>query len=170
LKKSSVDMTSLFKDIFEEIRRADPQRRLRLDMVPLPTVQGDALLLRTLVRNLLDNAVKFTATRDPGIITVGTLDGQAEPLETTFFVRDNGAGFDMRYAGKLFGIFQRLHKANEFEGTGIGLATVQRIVHRHNGRVWAEAEVDRGATFFFTLGRPHGQESSQTKRRQQLKH
>jgi PAS domain S-box-containing protein len=151
LKKSSVDMTSLFKDIFEEIRRADPQRRLRLDMVPLPTIQGDALLLRTLVRNLLDNAVKFTATRDPGIITVGTLDGKAQPLETTFFVRDNGAGFDMRYAGKLFGVFQRLHTQDEFNGTGVGLANVKRIVERHGGRVWADAEPEAGAAFFFTI-------------------
>ena len=120
-------------------------------MVPLPTIQGDALLLRTLVRNLLDNAVKFTATRDPGIITVGTLDGKAQPLETTFFVRDNGAGFDMRYAGKLFGVFQRLHTQDEFNGTGVGLANVKRIVERHGGRVWADAEPEAGAAFFFTI-------------------
>jgi PAS domain S-box-containing protein len=151
LKKNGVDMTALFKDIFEEIGRADPQRRLRLDMTSLPTVQGDVLLLRALVRNLLDNAVKFTATRDPGIITVGTLNGGSQPQETTFFVRDNGAGFDMRYAGKLFGVFQRLHTQDEFQGTGVGLANVKRIVERHGGRVWAKAEPNAGAAFFFTI-------------------
>jgi PAS domain S-box-containing protein len=151
LKMSTVDMTALFKDIFEEIGRVDPRQRLRLDMAPLPPVQADAMLLRALVRNLLGNAAKFSATRDQGIITVGTLNGQARPFETTFFVRDNGVGFDMRYADKLFGVFQRLHTQDEFQGNGVGLANVKRIIERHGGRVWAEAEPDAGAVFYFSI-------------------
>ena len=109
---------------------------------------GDARLLRVVLENLLGNAWKFTSKQERAAIEVG-----AVPHERSmaFYVRDNGAGFDMAYAGKLFGAFQRIHAATEFEGTGIGLATVQRIIHRHGGRVWAESAVDRGATFFFTL-------------------
>jgi len=107
-------------------------------------------LLEVAVTNLLDNAVKFTGRRPDARIEVGTAEDRGE---TAFFVRDNGAGFDMAHAGALFGAFQRLHKASEFSGTGIGLATVQRVIHRFGGRVWAEAQVDNGATFYFTLGR-----------------
>jgi light-regulated signal transduction histidine kinase (bacteriophytochrome) len=109
---------------------------------------GDASLLRIALENLLANAWKFTGPRDEARIEFGALQGDKEPV---YFVRDNGAGFDMRHKNKLFGAFQRLHSQTEFEGSGIGLATVSRIVHRHGGRIWAESDVGHGATFFFSL-------------------
>jgi len=143
-----VDMTELVRSVADEMRRSAGDRPLEITVGPLPPARGDRDMLRQAVTNLLDNAAKFTRRRTPGRIDVGH---NTNGAETVYFVKDNGAGFDQRYAGKLFGVFQRLHRADEFEGTGVGLAIVQRIVLRHGGRVWAEGQPDAGATFFFTL-------------------
>ena len=148
LMKQTVSMTRLARDVAHEIRRAEPQRDIDLRIEELPDCQADAALLKQVLLNLLSNAFKFTRGKEPAAIDIGAT--QADGV-VTYFVRDNGAGFDMAYADKLFGVFQRLHSANEFEGTGVGLSIVQRIIHRHNGRIWAEGKVNEGAAFFFTL-------------------
>jgi signal transduction histidine kinase len=148
LDTAPVDMTELVRTVADEIRRNAGDRPLEITIGPLPPARGDRDMLRQAITNLLDNAAKFTRRRAPGQIEVGH---RANGAETVYYVKDNGAGFDPRYAGKLFGVFQRLHRAEEFEGTGVGLAIVQRIVLRHGGRVWAEGQLDAGATFSFTL-------------------
>ncbi|MBI2913275.1 MAG: GHKL domain-containing protein, partial [Chloroflexi bacterium] len=153
-KKQRLDPADIARQALEELRSEQEGRRVDISMGDLPACRADPALLRQVFVNLLSNALKFTRQQDVARIDVGcqqTADGPA------YFVRDNGVGFDMRYASKLFGVFQRLHSSAEYEGTGAGLAIVQRIVHRHGGRVWAEAEPDRGATFYFTLkGGPDG--------------
>ncbi len=148
MEKAPVDLTELARGVGEEIRRAEGDRALEITVAPLPTARGDRQMLRQALANLLQNAAKFTRRRPDARIDVGH---RTEQGEVVYYVRDNGAGFDPRYRDKLFGVFQRLHANEEFEGTGVGLAIVQRIVHRHGGRVWAEGQVDAGATFFFTL-------------------
>ncbi|MBI1776726.1 MAG: response regulator [Proteobacteria bacterium] len=152
-----VDLTEMARDVLARLQRDHPDRRVRLNVADGLVAQGDARLLRIALENLLGNAWKFTAKRAAAQIDMGIAADGGAPR---YFIRDNGAGFDMTYAAKLFGVFQRLHAAHEFEGTGIGLATVQRIVHRHGGRVWAEGAVDQGATFHFTLGALPAAESS----------
>ena len=150
MRRERVDLTVMAEEIGAELRRLQPDREGNLVVAPALTADADARMLRLVLNNLLDNAWKFTSRRAQACIEVGAreLDGQR-----VFFVRDNGAGFDMAYAGRLFGAFQRLHSTQEFEGTGIGLAIVQRIIHRHGGRVWAEGAVEQGAIVYFTVGK-----------------
>lgn len=148
IRRETVDLSALARGIAEELRRSDPQRQADFIVAQGLTVEGDSGLLKAALENLLGNAWKFTGKRPAAIIEFGTTRHNGSPA---YFVRDNGAGFDPTYADKLFGAFQRLHSHNEFSGTGVGLATVQRIIHRHGGRVWGEGEVGRGATFYFTL-------------------
>ena len=148
MKRETVDLTVMAQELEASLRAGQPERAVDFVVAPGLVVQGDAVLLRAALQNLLHNAWKFTEKRPRARIEVGCT---SEPGRTVYHVRDDGAGFDMRYVGKLFAPFQRLHSLEEFSGTGIGLATVQRIIHRHGGKVWATAEVDQGATFYFTL-------------------
>ena len=149
LLKENVDTRSLVLAALAELESQHEGRRIELRIGDLPECHGDPSLLKQVWLNLLSNAFKYTRKRDTAAVEIGC-DATAEG--NVFFVRDNGTGFDMQYAGKLFGVFQRLHRAEDFEGTGVGLAIVQQIIQRHGGRVWAHAEEDRGATFYFTLG------------------
>lgn len=148
IRRESVNLSSLAEAVLNRIRERTPERVAQFTIEPDHNVEGDLRLLEIVLENLLDNAWKFTASRERADIRFG---GRAVGAERVFFVRDNGVGFDPRYASNLFGVFQRLHAAADFPGTGVGLATVQRIVQRHGGRIWAEAEVDRGAAFYFTI-------------------
>ncbi len=150
LHKKDVDLVELVSEVAAEIQRDSGARRVEWTVGALPHVRGDRGLLRQVLINLLGNAVKYTRTRDVARIEIGTLAAE-QPGDVICFVRDNGVGFDPRHARKLFGVFQRLHSAAAFEGTGIGLANVQRIIHRHGGRVWATGAVEAGATFYFSL-------------------
>lgn len=148
MRRQRVDLGGMVQSIVEELKNGQPDRKLEFKVSGELVADGDARLLRIALENLLGNAWKFTAKRPVANIEVGALrDGTG----SVYFVRDNGAGFNMAYADKLFGAFQRLHSASEFPGTGVGLATVQRIIHRHGGRIWVESVVDVGTTFYFTL-------------------
>lgn len=146
--RQQVDLSGLANKIVAELKAQFPHRRVDFEIAANLIVQGDENLLKIAMENLLNNACKFTSQREQAIIQVGSVEQDGERI---FFVRDNGAGFNMEYANKLFIAFQRLHSEREFPGTGIGLATVQRIIRRHGGRVWAEGEIDKGATFYFTV-------------------
>ncbi|HEX2249446.1 MAG TPA: response regulator [Gemmatimonadales bacterium] len=151
LREQEVDLSAVASTILERLGEGAPDRKVELKIRPGIIVTGDGQLLKIALTNLLENAWKFTGSQPDARIEFGITYSAGEP---TYFVRDNGAGFDMTYAARLFGPFQRLHAQHEFPGSGIGLATVQRIIHRHGGRVWAEGLVGQGATFYFTLGRP----------------
>jgi light-regulated signal transduction histidine kinase (bacteriophytochrome) len=150
LARQPVDMARLVRDALAELKPATSNRQVEIRIGELPSCQGDPALLEQVWINLMSNALKYSRSRAPALIEAGS---ERKDGETIYFVRDNGVGFNMQYAHKLFGVFQRLHRADEFEGTGVGLAIVQRVVHRHGGRVWAQAEPDRGATFYFTIER-----------------
>jgi light-regulated signal transduction histidine kinase (bacteriophytochrome) len=146
MKRTSVDLARIVKAIVTDLKRSDPNRTIEFVIVESANVTGDMGLLRIALENLMGNAWKFTGKTENARIEFGYREE-----DNAYFVRDNGAGFDMAYARRLFGAFQRLHHQRDFPGTGIGLATVQRIIHRHGGRVWAEAAPGQGATFYFTL-------------------
>lgn len=148
MQYSQVNLSSLVEEQIHELQESDPQRQVEAIIAPEIIVSADITLMRVIINNLIQNAWKFTSNHATARIEFGLI---KQDEQSVYFVRDDGAGFDMNYTKMLFGVFQRLHNANEFHGTGIGLATVQRVIHRHGGKVWAEGEVEKGATFYFTL-------------------
>ncbi len=153
-QKTLFSLTQLVREALTEVRQDAEGRNIAWKVGALPDFYGDRSMLRLVLVNLISNAIKFTRTRAQPEIEIGCADGSKDRL--VVFVRDNGVGFDMKYVNKLFGVFQRLHDSDAFEGTGIGLATVQRIIHRHGGKVWAEGVVNSGATFYFSAPNPRG--------------
>jgi light-regulated signal transduction histidine kinase (bacteriophytochrome) len=149
LRKESINLTELGRSVVADLQNGEPSRKVTIAIADGLTACGDSRLITIVLVNLLGNAWKYTGKRQQAQVA---FEQENKGSETVFYVRDNGAGFDMAYVDKLFAPFQRLHQDSEFEGTGIGLATVQRIISRHGGRIWAEAAVDEGATFYFTLG------------------
>jgi light-regulated signal transduction histidine kinase (bacteriophytochrome) len=152
LSRQPINLSQLAGYIVDDLRRESPERNVRVEIEPGLQALGDATLMRVALENLLGNAWKYTAKRPDACIWFEASEHEGRPA---FTVRDNGAGFDMRFADRLFGVFQRLHSASEFQGTGVGLASVRRIIRRHGGDIWAEGEVDRGARFQFWLGGEH---------------
>ena len=148
IRKSVVNLTAMTQTVFDQLRAQEPKRDLRLTVGDLPPALGDQSLLNQVMQNLLANAIKFTKSIKTAAIEVG---GRTENKENIYYVKDKGAGFDERYISNLFRPFQRLHSREEYEGTGVGLAIVKRIIQRHGGRVWAEGKVGEGATFYFAL-------------------
>jgi PAS domain S-box-containing protein len=148
MESTAIDMTTLARAAFESPSRTDPESAPRFELKSLPLAQGDLGMLRQVFVNLIGNAVKFTRHQSAPVVEVGSRSGDGE---TTYYVKDNGVGFDEKYGHKLFGVFQRLHSEDEFEGTGVGLALVQRVIQRHGGKVWAEGKPNQGATFYFSL-------------------
>jgi light-regulated signal transduction histidine kinase (bacteriophytochrome) len=138
----------LAEEAYTELKGEIADRSVRFDVKPMPRSRGDKAMLKQVLANLLSNAVKFTGSKETALIEIG---GDTLETEIVYYIKDNGAGFDMQFAGKLFGVFQRLHSSAEFDGTGVGLAIVQRIIARHGGRVWADGKVGEGATFYFSL-------------------
>lgn len=148
VERTEVDLGQMAKNIVQELQQNEPERKIKLSVEEELYVNGDLLLLELVMENLLNNAWKYTDKKELAMITVGKKLQAGVPV---IYIKDNGIGFDMKFANKLFGAFQRLHRINEYEGTGIGLATAQRIIHLHGGSIWAEAEIDKGATFYFSL-------------------
>jgi PAS domain S-box-containing protein len=155
MRWQTIDLSHVAQGIIQELQQNEPDRNVQCTIQPGLAVQGDPTLLRAVLENLLGNAWKFTGRKANAAVELGS---RVNDGEVAYFVRDNGAGFEMAHVGNLFGPFQRLHSTEEFPGNGIGLASAQRIIHRHGGRIWAEGLVDQGATFYFTLGaRPKGE-------------
>ena len=155
LVRANVNMNELVQDILQELTALENGRKLNIRVMPLDPSKADLSMLRQVWTNLISNALKYSSKKEVTEIEIGSRwtdarmqDGQEE---ICYYISDNGAGFDMQYANKLFGVFQRLHKMNEFEGTGVGLALVKRIIQRHGGRVWAEGKINEGAKFYYTL-------------------
>jgi signal transduction histidine kinase len=155
LTRERVELDSIAHRVVADLKAREPERTVQFEIGELPAVTGDASLLEQVLVNLLSNAFKFTRNQAHACVSVGSIEAPdpADPsvVERVYFVRDNGAGFDMKYASKLFGVFQRLHSQDQFEGTGVGLSIVQRVLQRHGGRIWAESVPGSGATFFFVL-------------------
>jgi light-regulated signal transduction histidine kinase (bacteriophytochrome) len=148
----AINMRALAQEVYDELMKSEPGRTVQLNLQDLPAAQGTPAMIRQVWVNLISNALKFTRKRPVALIEIGA---QADANGGWIYhVKDNGAGFDMRYVDKLFGVFQRLHNQPDFEGTGVGLALVQRILQRQGGRIWAEGAVDQGAQFYFTLPAP----------------
>lgn len=148
INMSKLDMEGLINDVWMELQIINPDRKIDFNVQPIPHGRGDRTLIKQVYSNLLSNAIKYTKIKEKAHIETG---GYPEADENIYYVKDDGVGFDMEYYNKLFGVFQRLHSADDYEGTGVGLAIVQRIIHRHGGRIWAEGKVDEGATFYFSL-------------------
>jgi two-component system sensor histidine kinase/response regulator len=149
-----IDLNAITRRVITDLQAAEPQRTIEVRIDPLPDSQGDSGLIEQVMSNLLSNAFKFTRNRADARVEVGSYQAQSDgQLERIYFVRDNGAGFNMKYADKLFGVFQRLHSQEQFPGTGVGLSIVKRILERHGGRIWAESVPDQGTTFFFVVDR-----------------
>ena len=161
MHRENIDLSKMASDVAKELQAAEPDRRVTVKVGKGLAVDGDNRLVRVALQNLLGNAWKFTSKRPDARIEFGSLRSNGSKA---YFVRDNGAGFDQAYAARLFGAFQRLHSMDEFPGTGIGLATVQRIIHRHGGKVWAEGAVNLGATIYFTLESEHATGGSEWKK------
>jgi light-regulated signal transduction histidine kinase (bacteriophytochrome) len=159
MQKSEVNLDELVRETLGDFQAETKGRNLLWTIQELPAVWADLALLRLVLVNLISNAVKFTGGRPEARIEIGSLPARGDA--TVIYVRDNGAGFDPKYTEKLFGVFQRLHSQDEFEGTGIGLANVQRIIRRHGGRAWAEGAVDAGATFYFSIPKRNGANNGQ---------
>jgi light-regulated signal transduction histidine kinase (bacteriophytochrome) len=151
MRRAAVPLGGLLEDVLKDLRGEMKGRKIAWEIDPLPVVYADASMLRMALTNLVSNAIKFTRRRPDARVRIGYSDGEGG--EVVVSIKDNGAGFDMKYVDKLFGVFQRLHTTAEFEGTGIGLANVRRIIHRHGGKTWAEGTVGEGATFHFTIQR-----------------
>ena len=154
MQQTTIGLEQLVDQAREGLAQEASGREIEWRIASLPETQADPAMLGLVITNLLANAIKYTRTRPVARIEIGATESETE---TTVFVRDNGVGFDMEYAHKLFGVFQRLHRQDEFEGTGIGLANVRRIIERHGGRTWAEARPGQGATFYFSLPKPQNE-------------
>jgi two-component system sensor kinase len=160
VEPTTIDMESMARKVFAELAALEPSRRIHLQLHPLPPIVGTEAMIRQLWSNLIGNAVKFTGKRESAEVEIGVMPGATGAH--VYFVRDNGAGFDMRYADRLFGVFSRLHSTEEFPGTGVGLALAKRIIDRHGGTIRGEGEVNTGATFFFTIPDPGKQTTNES--------